>query len=922
MQFLSSFLKKRPWWLSARVVVAFGAAGALGTLTGETMPPRDIRGVADALGVAAHGTVAPSDVRWEPSSGAVADLAFGRWVLFLASDGAGAPRDVWRARVRVTPEGAPLQVAETYNLTQTPLGDDHALVARGTHAAFATFAYGQEQSVTLLDLEGEAAAAGAKDPSFSERITGWLTNVQQTGSRDGIGRVDITLDQPALAVGLALGEDALAVDLADGAGRRHAQLDYARGELTSGAVSPRATAEPAGMHAEATRHLPKRFVLWAVDTVRAVPWIGPAPIAWLEEKVFAAKDEANQLAWKLHGADSTDTLADVSAAPAPPPPRPIDASQAGMDLANWPPPTVPSMWKTAEPGEGEWRDPKISWMKKGPDGAPPAFLRTFVRPDEERPYAQVLLVAMDMRQLDFDMEAGTEDPKPLTGGHGPGRIPRDPRVITHVAAAFNGAFKTEHGNYGMMVHKRVLLPPQPNAASVVVLRDNRVGFGTWGNTSEVTGLAGIPDGDIASFRQNLDPLLDQGKVNPNGRALWGYTLPGSGMQTQRSGLCVTGGGQLVYAWGDDVSATVLAKAMKMAGCVYGMHLDMNPHHTGFIFAAIDEIKGHKYRSELLTPLMDVSPDRYIEYAPKDFFYVMQRDPSPPALDSVDGQDTPEPPRPSSKAAPAAPPIAWRADPGAQPAPIWSPAVWSAEVSGTGGAANPPIEVLDVEPGRTTWRIRAGMQEPDAKTGALPAWELGDEDAHRVILAVGVGASPDRRPRGLATDGRMVLPIRALKEASPGDTLPASAGALVAQADGTLSIVRVSELASISPHEDVAEVPLLLDAGALVEETTRATGTLADRGALGMTKSGRILIARGRVNGDGALAEALRRAGCVRAVALDRGLREPSFVHRAGTPTPPRARYDVTTLYAIASPMKPRAFRFEAVPALAPGAGEK
>ena len=116
--------------------------------------------------------------------------------------------------------------------------------------------------------------------------------------------------------------------------------------------------------------------------------------------------------------------------------------------------------------------------------------------------------------------------------------------------------------------------------------------------------------------------------------------------------------------------------------------------------------------------------------------------------------------------------------------------------------------------------------------------------------------------------------------------------------------------------------MLLDAGALVEETTRATGTLADRGALGMTKSGRILIARGRVNGDGALAEALRRAGCVRAVALDRGLREPSFVHRAGTPTPPRARYDVTTLYAIASPMKPRAFRFEAVPALAPGAGEK
>ena len=66
------------------------------------------------------------------------------------------------------------------------------------------------------------------------------------------------------------------------------------------------------------------------------------------------------------------------------------------------------------------------------------------------------------------------------------------------------------------------------------------------------------DGSVVSFRQNLDALLDRGQVNPTGRNLWGFTLPGKGVQTERTGLCVTTSGHLLYAWGDDVSATTLA----------------------------------------------------------------------------------------------------------------------------------------------------------------------------------------------------------------------------------------------------------------------------------------------------------------------------------------------------------------------------
>jgi len=834
-------------------------------------PRRDIGDLARALGDASGGVVEPRDVRWEPSDGVMSDFLFGRWAIFLASEAKGGPRDVWRAKVRLTPEGRPLEVSEAHDLTGTPLGDDHALVVDGHRAAFATYAFGQEQSVSVLDLAGEGAQN--KTTSLADRGMAWITNAQQTGSGKGVGRVDVTLDSPARAVGLALAHDSLGVDLADEGGRRHLRLDLGSSEISEGD----------GAHAEASRHLPKRFVFWAVDTVRAVPWIGPAPIAWLEDKTFALRDEARQLAFKLHGGDDADTLAHVVESAAKTPTAAVLDASSVASAGGWPPAKVDSIWKSPQPGEGEWNAPKLPWMKKlatADATTPPAFLRTFVRPDPDRPYATVLLVAMDSRQLDLDMEAGVEDPKPLTGSHGPGRLPRDPRTYQRVVAAFNGAFKTEHGNYGMMVHKRVLLPPQPSAASVVVLDDGRAGLGTWPANTNIGGLRGVPDGSIVSFRQNLDALVDGDEVNPTKRAMWGFTLPGNGAQTERTGLCVTQAGNLIYAWGDDASATTIAKAMHMAGCIYGMHLDMNPHHTGFTFTSIDDIKAHKYKVELLSSLMEISPDRYIEYAPKDFFYLTLRDPSPPplaeaALASAAGRGSD-------------PGSAWQVDPGAQPAPAWLPSIW--------GARAKDVELLDVQAGRATWRLRAGAKEPDAKTGAMPLRELAGDEAHRVLFSIGMGASSEKHPAGLATDGKLVLPTGG------------RSGAIVIAADGSLAIVRSEEVGAISAHVDVAEAPLVVERGTVV---TTPSGATVARAALGVTPDGRVVVARGTFAGDGPLAEALVAAGCSRAVALDRGARVDSPLRRAGTSSPPLAESDATTLFAIAAPMKPRAFRFEA-----------
>jgi hypothetical protein len=875
-------------WRKIPLCLAAAAVGVGLGLLAAPAPVASIQGLAAELGAEVGGVVTPADIRWEPSRGPILDLVLGRRILFLASETAKGPRDVYRAGARVTPEGRVLELLAAKNLTATPLGDDHALVLEGQHAAFATFVYGQEQTVTWLDLAGERDRDVPPDESFADRVTEYLTRLDETGSGRGIGRVEVSLVPPAQAVGLALApsSSSLTIELIDGEGNRGvAVLDGDRGELTQAPLSGMS-----GIHADAVRRLPKRFVLWAVDTVRAQ--VGPAPVAWLEEHVFAVRDSMRRAAYTSGAPENTQTLAEIAPAAQLPEPAAaaLDASKAGGDGVTWPPPTVPSIWKTKEPGEGEWQEPRFAWSARrdAPDSPPPAFYKTFVRPDPDRPYSRVILVAMDMRQLDLAMEAGTEDPKPLTGGHGPGRIPREPGVAPRVVAAWNGGFKTEHGTYGMMVNRRILLPPQPNAATVVVLKDQRVGFGTWGDAHDVTGIRGVPDDDVLSFRQNLDPLVDRGEVNPMGRALWGYTLPGTTMQTERTGMCVTDSGQLLYAWGDDLNATALGKALKAAGCTYAMHLDMNPHHTGFIFAKINELRGHNYRTELLTPLMTVSPDRYIEYAPKDFFYALVHSPVPPPVDAA----------------------TFHQDPGAQPPPAWAPAIWSTTLD----AGDAHVELALVEGSRARFRIRGGVKEPDAKTGASPVRELDGEDAHQVVLAVGLGHALDKRPRGLATDGRLSFPMHQLEA---GDTDANGFAALLADADGALSIVRPRDVTAIGPHVDLAELPLLVDDGAVVPEVRRAgPGTPTSRGALGMRPDGSVLIARATATSDAPLAEVLVKAGCRRAVALDRGAHVPPFYQRVGTSTPPRGRSDETALYVLSAPMKPRAFRFEAAAAAA------
>ena len=840
-------------------MIALGIFVAWLNVRGSWDGARDIEGVAANLGRVAGATVLARDVRWEEGEGAIPDWLWGRKVVFRGADSkepnAG---DIYRGRVRLAPNGVPLFVIDVYNLTSTPLGDDFALVTRnskrehtGTNrVAFATRALGQVGSVTALDLAGEGEQNTAT--SVVDKVTIAITNWQKTGSFAGIGRVDVSFDANPTVVGLEWAFDHLRIELPQKNGILLCETDLVDFGCKEGGT----------LHLQPSAHVPKRLSHWAVDTVRAVPWIGPEPIAWLEDKVFSARDTMRRT-FASKGGELTSN--EEPKAPL------LDTSAASVEAAHWPPTNVEPIWKSPEAGEGVWEVPsQVAWLHKNPHyaTAPAPFYKTFVRPDEKRAYSKVLLVAMDMRQLDLAMEAGTEDPQPLTGPHGPGKISRDPAVYSRVLAAFNGGFKSEHGHYGMMVNKRVLLPPQPGAATVVTTVDHRVGLGSWG-TDKTFGTPGNPatspvrtiePGDFLFMRQNLDALLDGGEVNPTKRTLWGFPAPGKGVQTERSGLCVTASGHLMYAWGDDVSADTLGKAQKMAGCSFGMHLDMNPYHTGFLFAAIEDFTGKKYRSELLSPGMEIPKDRYLEWAPKDFFYVMWH--SPAALPTPEGSP------------------AWAPDAGVQPPPAWAPSFWKTRVSSSDGA----VDVVAVFEGRVEWRLLKGTKEPgrddkDAET-------LEGADGKRVVLSLGLGVTtPTTTPDGI--------------------------GALALGTDNSLSL-DTSTARSGAPGR-LADTKLLFKN----DQTFPATEARSALCFNDKTKHYFVLAGSPR-----AMTTVARSLGCTSAAALDRGAHLSSRVARAGVGEGIRARYEDSSLVALALPMKPRAFRFDATNPVPPPAPKK
>ncbi len=262
------------------------------------------------------------------------------------------------------------------------------------------------------------------------------------------------------------------------------------------------------------------------------------------------------------------------------------------------------------PDEGVWE----AWIHD-PQGNTVAY-RTYLAPDAGRQYAVVAVVAMDLNKLTLHYQLGIDEPVSPGRDPGTGKIPSQYIQPGILMAAFNGAFKTIHGYYGVVVDGNTLVPMIDGMATLVIYRDGRLRIGSWD-----VGLTNSPD--IILARQNCRLMVQQGDVSPDvyndSIAMWGGTLTGN-IVTFRSGIGVSQDGKtLFYFAGNYLSMDALAEAMHAAGAYQAMQLDINNYYVHF--TRFDVQDNLLIAVPLLPKQMVDNVGRFLGSYSRDFFYV-------------------------------------------------------------------------------------------------------------------------------------------------------------------------------------------------------------------------------------------------------------------------------------------------------------
>jgi hypothetical protein len=138
---------------------------------------------------------------------------------------------------------------------------------------------------------------------------------------------------------------------------------------------------------------------------------------------------------------------------------------------------------------------------------------------------------------------------------------------------FDGGFKlSDPTGPGYYSDGRTVRPLVTGAASLVLYTDGHADVGAWG--SQVRMAPGV-----ASVRQNLVPLVDDGQVSSQcatgDSTTWGSTI-GQRAFVDRSGFGVSADGSEVYVGGPALSVCTLGRLLQDAGVVRGMELAVSP----------------------------------------------------------------------------------------------------------------------------------------------------------------------------------------------------------------------------------------------------------------------------------------------------------------------------------------------------------
>jgi hypothetical protein len=361
------------------------------------------------------------------------------------------------------------------------------------------------------------------------------------------------------------------------------------------------------------------------NSLRAV--IGIEAVARLEEVVASLEDRVMRARFQHTESRSlkavTQTIVSESPAPqsvspaslvAPAALEPAAPAAAAFTLA----PIQPPHAEVAAEGDGVWLpvpDPEHPEQ-------PPLMHATLIHPDRERRYAELFVVALPRELIRLRAVPGTEEPASddprLETLPGRGLIPG--RERDGLLAAFNGGFRAEHGQHGMMVDGVTLLPPRADMCTVAGYADGTIQIGTH---ARVATRADRP----SWYRQSPRCMVEDGVLNARLRDAsakgWGATLDGDTI-IRRSAIALSRDGSVLYVGVTNyTSARALALGMQAAGGWNVAQLDVNKSFPKFLLFPRDA-RGVRHSASLFEGFMYQPREMLDQPALRDFFYVTRR----------------------------------------------------------------------------------------------------------------------------------------------------------------------------------------------------------------------------------------------------------------------------------------------------------
>jgi hypothetical protein len=271
-------------------------------------------------------------------------------------------------------------------------------------------------------------------------------------------------------------------------------------------------------------------------------------------------------------------------------------------------------------GDGQWV-PVVDARHR--DDAPRMY-KTLLHPDKRRSWAAVTIVAIDTRQVKLHMMAGRYEPK--SGTHAAWGYKRKAMIPTEhqgaLIAAFNGGFRSEHGNYGMKIDGVTLIKPRRLSCMIAMMPGETLLVGDYDQMKDKEPKA-------LWWRQTPACMVEDNELHAGLRSenntYWGATIDGETV-IRRSALGVSADGKTMFnGIGDHTTARALAVAMRHAGAVNVAQLDVNWSYPKFVLYEPVEAGSKELKATKLAEGFEFTEDEYVRrIAHRDFFYLTRR----------------------------------------------------------------------------------------------------------------------------------------------------------------------------------------------------------------------------------------------------------------------------------------------------------